>query len=817
MRLLTFSIISFSILLIFSCGDKSKKQETKKQVFNHITPVDDSLFFSYLNLDFKGMEEVKKDVRKGDFEKAKVAYLDFRRNESKAKWFIDPLQKPKTPVAYNTGAVEKILKHYVRMESYKGMEVFLGEDINWDTNPLKPSDPDYDTQFSHSLHRLSFWNVLGQAYWSTLDEKYAKEWVSQMTDWVKDNPVDLKAGPGSGPFAWWSLNPGIRMSKRGSWMNSYYYFLFSPYLTPESHYLIVKSVIEHAWRLADVTLKHPEHTGNWVTMECNGLGTIGILFPELRESREFVKIALDRMNMEIDKQVYPDGSQVELAPGYHQVSMVNFMDLAGVAKLNKVTLPQGYLERLKKMYEFNLYLMDPSGSLPPFNDAGRSKITSSLKDAYDIWNDKEFLFGATLGMEGQKPVYDSYFFNYSGYYVMRSGWSYYDNCLFFDAGPVGLAHQHEDMLNLFLYSRGKILLTEPGTYSYDQSEWRRFILSTPAHNTITVDGKEQHRSDESKSRLIKEPLNNPWVTSPLFDYGAGTYSMGYQDNEYVPVQYMPKKYVGEKDTSVSHTRHVFFLKPYYYLAVDFLEGSGVHRYDANFHLDAPDARLDNESLSIQTLRTDSVQLGLYPMDVENLKVKIVKGQKNPILGWMPGENRPIPTVVFSKKEKAPAVFSTLIYPYFLNKPEISFSNIMAGKENIWARNIITPYEIVSLVIRKKTKKDIIDIESDNLQVFRTNAEVIVLRRPKSKAMEYMGFYNFSDYIDSTLSFTLNRFSSLIIVKGVNKELYLFNPGEKEIQAEFSLPVKKHFILSPKKWMTISSSGLTELNSKIILF
>jgi hypothetical protein len=373
------------------------------------------------------------------------------------------------------------------------------------------------------------------------------------------------------------------------------------------------------------------------------------------------------------------------------------------------------------------------------------------------------------------------------------------------------------MLNLFLYSRGKILLTEPGVYSYDQSEWRRYILSTPAHNTIIVDGKEQHRSDESSSRLIKEPLKNPWVTSPLFDYGAGTYSSGYQDNQYVPVQYMPKKYVGEKDTSVSHTRHVIFLKPYYYIAVDFLEGTGEHRYDAYFHLDAPDARLDNKSMSIETLRTDSVQLGLYPMDVENLKVKIVKGQKNPILGWIPKENRPIPTVVFSRKEKAPAVFSTLIYPYFLNKPEISYSKMIADRGDIWARNIITPYEIVSLVIRKNAKRDIIDIESENLQTFRTNAEIIVLRKPKSKAMAYFGFYDFTDYIDTALSFTLARSSSLLIVKGENAEMYIYNPEEKEIKAEFSLPVKKNFTLPSKKWMTISSTGLTELNSKIILF
>jgi Heparinase II/III N-terminus/Heparinase II/III-like protein len=808
MKVLSISIVSLTILFSVSCGSKSREQDQKVQGSNYINISDDSQFFSLLNLNFPGMGEVKKYYKKGDLVKAKIAYLDFRRNISKAKWFINPLEKPKAPVAYNTEAADRIMKHYVRMGSYDGKEVFLGDDINWDTNPLKPSDPDYDTQFSHSLHRLAFWNVLGQAYWATLDEKYAKEWVYQMTDWVKDNPVDLKSGPGSGPFAWWSLNPGIRMSNRGSWMNAYYYFLFSPHLTPDSHFTLVKSVIEHGWRLREVTVKHPEHVGNWVTMECNGLGTIGILFPELKESKEFVKVALDRMSKEIDEQVYPDGSQVELAPGYHQVSMVNFMDLAKLAKMNNITLPKGFLERLRKMYEFNLYLMDPSGYLPPFNDSGRSRITSSLKEAYDVWNDNKFLFGASLGKEGQKPEFDSYFFNYAGYYVMRSGWNYNDNCLFFDAGPVGLAHQHEDMLNLYLYSRGKILLTEPGTYSYDQSEWRRYVLSTTAHNTIIVDGKEQHRSDVPSSRLIKEPLKNPWLTSPLFDYGSGTYSSGYQATQYVPVQYMPNKYVGEKDTSIIHTRHVIFLKPWYYIAVDFLEGKGQHTYDAHFHLDAPDAKINKTTLAVNTLRIDSVQLGLFPMDVEGLKVKIVKGQKDPILGWLPREKRQIPTIVYSEKKEAPATFSTLIYPYLLKEPEVNYRKIMAGNKNLWGENINTPYESVSLIIRRNKEKTDLKVETMLVPPFSVNADVILIRKPKDKKDFYFGFYNISNYKEETLAFDLTVPSSVLILKRDNKVLF-YNPQEGGVEITFTVPVAQKVILSSKKWAEIKSSGVNE--------
>lgn len=602
----------------------------------------------------------------------------------------------------------------------------------------------------------------------------------------------------------------------GSWMNAYNYFLFSPSFTSVAHLSFVKGVIEHGQRLEKITLDYPERSGNWITMEWNGLGTIGILFPELKKAEEYRKVAFERLNKELDKQVYPDGAEVELTPSYHQVSRSNFMELAKLAQMNKIALPEGYLDKLKKMYLFNLYLMDPSGVLPPFNDAEPEKITSSLKEAYEIWKDEEFLLGSTLGKEGKKPEYDSYFFNWAGYYVMRSGWDYSDNCLYFDAGPVGYAHQHEDMLNLYLYSRGKILLTEPGTYEYDKSKWRRYVLSTPAHNTIIVDGKEQHRGDIPGSRLIKEPLKNPWVSSSLFDYGKGTYSSGYQDNRYVAIQYQPSEYIGEKDASISHTRHVIFLKPYYYIAVDFLEGKGEHSFESHFHLNAPDAKINEKTMAVHTLRSDSVQLGLFSMDVENLKVKIVKGQEDPILGWLPREKRPIPTVVYTKKKEAPAIFSTFLYPYLMKEPEVNYRKIMADNKNLWGENIFTPYESVSLIIRRNEEKNNLNIKPEIVPSFSAIADIILIRKPKNKKDDYFGFYNISDYKEGNLAFNLTSPSSLLLEKSNNRLLF-YNPQEEGVEINFSIPFEKKFILPSKKWVDLTSSGINELKETITLF
>lgn len=806
-ELLTGFWLVYMISASFVLSDNTKNHPLGKNPY--LSPRCDSCFFYHLNLDFPGMEEVRSAVEKGDYGKAKAEYMEFRKYKSKPNWYISPNDKPKKAVMVTDPEGDQIINHIIG-PNMGAPEVHLGQNINWEFNPVDPSQPHYSKEWTwQNLNRGRMWSKLGEAYWNTLDEKYALEWVAMQEDWVNDNPVPLDADPGA-TFTWRTIESGIRISR---WMNAYYSFLHSPSFTSEAHATFVKGIIEHGQRLHKVTTEQPERSSNWVTMECNGLGTLAILFPEITFSDNFFETAIQKMDKELTNQVYPDGVQIELTTGYHQTSRENFMELARFARFNNISLPERYMEKLKKMYWFNLNMMDPTGNLPPFNDARVTPVLSSLKEAYETWKDDEFLYGATLGKEGKKPGYNSYYFNWSGYYVMRSGWSREDNCLYFDAGPVGSGHEHEDMLNLYLYSNGKVLLTEAGTYSYDLSEWRKYVLSTAAHNTIVVDGKGQHRGD-IEGRRIKKPFDNSWLSSPVFDYGRGTYSSGYQDSKHVPVQYRPREYFGRRDSSVIHTRHVIFLKPWYYVAVDFLSGEVKHRYDAHFHLNAPNARISELSKAVHTLN-DSVQLGLYPLDTENLEVKVVKGQEKPLLGWIPMQKKAIPTVVFSKTEEAPATFSTLLFPYVKNIPEVKHHELMKGNNNLWGHIIETPYESASLFIKKKPDNQELKIETGLMPAFSTNASVMVFRGLKESKDKFIGLYEVSVYSDESLKLNVQKPSSLLILKRGTDQILLFNPGSSSVNLDIFQPAKGSFSISPGKWYNITASGVIESWEKIL--
>jgi hypothetical protein len=546
----------------------------------------------------------------------------------------------------DTRAADAVVKHM-----YWGHH--LGDDIDWTSNRRDPSDPAFTREWTYSLNRFDLWQTLGRAYWQTGDEKYAREWIAQMRDWVEDNPY-LLYGTGNNTLTWRTIEAGIRCS--GSWPDSLQYFLGSPSLKPDDLVVFMKSWIEHARHLMRITLEHPAHGGNWVTMECNGLGHLGILLPECRDAREWLRTAADRLNDEIDRQVYPDGAQKELTTGYHQVARRNFVELYQLAHRNGTAMPGKYLAGLERMYDYNLKAMTPEGRLPPLNDASYTRTLDSLKEGAGLFGREEFHWGATRGLEGKPPAYTSVAFPYAGQYVMRSGWERDDLYMLFESGPFGIGHQHEDKLSMFVYGLGRVLLTEAGTYSYDQSRYRRYVLGTWAHNTILVDGQQQHRRGLRETYETDKPLDNLWISTDRFDAADGLYENGYG----------PKR-----DKSVAHERLVVFVRPDYWIVVDWLHALGEHTYDILWHLNNDSAEHDPQTLAAWGADAGVASLLITPARTKGLSLEIVKGREDPVLGFAPARSKkPIPVLNYKLRARGSTRMVWVLTPYRDSRPAV---------------------------------------------------------------------------------------------------------------------------------------------------
>jgi len=562
------------------------------------------------------------------------------------------------------GKADQICKHTIQGHDF-------GPDIDW------AADPTNYREWTYSINRFYHWRTLAEAWWETGDEKYARELSAQIADWVRKNPVPLVSS-GNGSYTWRTIECGIRQST--TWPDSLYRVLGSESFTPEAAATMTKSMVEHARHL----MAWPSRGGNWLTMESNGLGTIGILLPELKEAKEWRETALERLYAELDNQVYPDGAQIELTTGYHQVSLNNFLGLARTAKLNDIRLPRDYYEKLRRMFEYNLYVQMPDGRTPGLNDGGMGSIARSMETAFELYEDPAFEWAATRGAKGTPPDRTSHCFPYAGQMAMRSGWEPDAHYLLMDAGPFGYGHQHEDKLSVVVHALGKLHIIDPGNYHYDSSPWRRYTVDTPAHNTIMVDGQPQRRRGRPRDQyIVAEPIpTNVWLTSDRLDYAAGQYDQGYG----------PKRQI-----QVVHRREIVFVKPLYWLVVDTLTGEGEHLYESLFHFDADEAEICPGGLTVRTIDPTPNCL-IAAARQPGLTLRIVKGQTEPTLqGFVAGQRwraswkapkatppehgkREIPTAVFALKAEAPARLVYVIYPYRQGeKPQVTVEDLTREK------------------------------------------------------------------------------------------------------------------------------------------
>ena len=600
-------------------------------------------FLESLDVERAELREVRAALERDDAEGAKRALVAHMRTRK------TPVGPPLSPDGSERGiaAADQIVDHVFRLVGCPPTK--LGETIEWNEDPH-----DYD-QWAIALNRHNHWVTLGRAYAATGDEKYAEEFVAQLNGWVDAMPVHIGRHWVQGPFFEAGKNPltldaGIRMAQ--TWWPAYYYFKDSPHFDVDSQVGMVRSFRDHAVYLMDRA--HFHETSNWGAMEANGLLHIAVMLPEFREADEWLRTAQERLVEAQKAQVYPDGAQIELATGYHGVTLGNFLGALEVARRNDVELPEEFVRGLEMMFEYYVAITMPNGRTPALNDGSWGGVRGWMARGLELFPERsDFQYLATSGKEGRPPERTSWMLPYAGWCAMRAGWEPEDEYLHFEAGPYGAGHQHEDKLSIVVHAGRHTILTEGGNYAYDSSDWRRYVLSTRAHNTVMVDGLDQNRRRQRETFVVWEPEENRWVTNDDFDYAEGVYSSGYGPDGAVDVM---------------HTRQVVFVKPDYWIVIDAMTPADEveHKYEALFHFDAEDAAIDEATRSV-TAQHEGSGLRIVPLRPEDVEVEIIKGQTEPaVQGWVPtgrhNELRPIPTAVFRWRAVGPSVMAYALVP-----------------------------------------------------------------------------------------------------------------------------------------------------------
>ncbi|MGQ9631414.1 MAG: alginate lyase family protein [bacterium] len=541
----------------------------------------------------------------------------------------------------------------------------------------------YDVKVPWELSRFQHVVTLGKAYWLSNDEKYAREFVSHITDWIEKNP------PLRGVNWTCTMEVAIRVA---NWIWGYYFFRNSPVLTNEFLNKFLKSILVHSRYIINNLEYSPELTSNHYLSDIVGLVCLGVLFPEFKESAKWRQLGIRELFREMDKQIYDDGVDFEASIYYHRLVIELFIFPIILLKGNDFDIPPGVLSKLERMLEFVMYYTKPDGTAPQIGDAddGRLHILSDNKIS-----DHRYLLGLgavlfdrgdfkaiagdlceevlwVYGVEGWErfkslPKEDaklsSRAFLDGGIYIMRRDSLY----MIVDCGSNGQngngGHAHNDTLSFELYAYDKTFIVDPGTYAYTADyKMRNLFRSTAYHNVVMVDDVEMNEIDERNLFSLGNnaiPKVNRWETNGEYDFLDAEHT-GYK----------------RLKNPVVHRRQIYFDKKQgFWVIKDILTGRGSHKLDLLFHFAPMSIEIDR--LSVRSDNADSANIIVIPLNTDDLSCEILDGWVSPSYGIM----EPAKILKYSKCVELPDCFLILLLPYEEESKLNNIDDIIAKSEN----------------------------------------------------------------------------------------------------------------------------------------
>jgi hypothetical protein len=556
---------------------------------------------------------------------------------------------------------ERILRHEVDLLG--SGPVALGADIDWHEDLRSghrwprwryfrwirpaPYPGGYDIKVPWELSRCHHLVRLGQAYWLTGHEAYAREFVAQVEDWIAANPRP------------WGVNWACPMEasiRAVNWLWAFH--LFRGAQAPDDAFArrFCASLLEHGRHISRNLERQGDFANNHYLADLIGLLHLGMLCQWTDEAASWCSLALRELWVAVEKQVWPDGVYFEASTAYHRLATEMLLSAVALCQHNGVAAPEPVMDRLERMLEFVLWCTRPDGTAPAIGDGDNGRLLrfSVWTDAAREWTDYRYLLaiGAVLlgrddlaraaGDQWQEALWllgtratgvamahsvqsaglslPSRAFRDGGFYILRHG----DLHMIVHAGPSGQngygGHAHNDTLSFELFAGGRPWIVDPGTYVYtaDYRARDRF-RATASHNVVQVDGQEISRFRPGPFGLYEDarPRVYDWRSTAGYDLLDAGHS-GY----------------ARLREPVLCRRQVYLDKEAGYWAIrDVLTGWGSHQLALRLHL--PEVKASAEAARVPAsvrLQDGQAALDVFFLAPEGASLSLEEGEVSPSYG-----------------------------------------------------------------------------------------------------------------------------------------------------------------------------------------
>ncbi len=457
-----------------------------------------------------------------------------------------------------------------------------------------------DVKVPWELSRCQHFAHLGQAFWLTGDERYAREFVAETLDWSAANPFCHGVN--------WACAMDVAL-RAVSWIWGFHFFADAEACRDARfRATFLRTLFVHGEFIVKF-LERGDLNGNHYLCDGVGLVFLGLFFRRAPRARHWLALGRSIVEEEILQQTTPDGVDFEVSTAYHRLVLEAFLASYLLLRRHGLDAPPESWRRLERMCEFVAAYTKPNGRVPLIGDADDGRIqvlgTEERNDhryllstaatlftradfkavAARCWDDTFWLLGADAparfsALPSAPPDETSRAFPNGGFYVLRSPHAH----LVVDCGEVGFGgrggHGHNDILSFELFLDGANVVTDCGAYVYTASvEWRNRFRSTAFHNSVQVDGEEVNRF--LGPHALWQLRYDAVPVDPILDCGgdADRFTGGHRGYERLPAP-------------VRHVREIVVDRRRPRVAIhDRLSGEGAHELVWRFHLD-PERRAE---------------------------------------------------------------------------------------------------------------------------------------------------------------------------------------------------------------------------------
>ncbi len=497
-----------------------------------------------------------------------------------------------------------------------------GDDIDW------MADPVGDIEWVAAVQRFYWQTPLLAAWEATRDKKYAAGWVRLTSDWIRKHPVNPQH------FAWLDIQVGLRAA---AWAAAFDRLRTSGAIEPPFLAAFLAGVVDHGRKMSLYPRRTPH---NKAVIEAAGLLRLGIMFPELRDSREWVARAWELLAENVPLQVTPEGVQREWTPAYHKLVASLLVRALAVAQDNGYEPPPLLWRLTEKVFDFWAAMTGPDGQAPMFSDSRRTPgavpDTAPLRLAARLFGRPE-LAAVVEGPSRDLPTWLSRAFPSSGMYFLRSGWGREAVFMALHASPPAISgHDQPDNGTFELYAGGRWLIVDSGAYAYPNTPFaaeRDWFRRTAAHATLTLDGADSANA----------PRHLLWSSGPQGDVVV---------------------FENESYSRLTHRRSVFFPGRRWFALVDEALGDAPGLIEVHFPFGPGEVRADPAGKTVRTSFGTGGNLLVFSPPGMDADLVVGDGQVSFELNRK--ELRRVAT--FRLRAPAPAALLTLLVPYSSGAP-----------------------------------------------------------------------------------------------------------------------------------------------------